>query len=128
MIFAICFCSDGSVTPGSEDEPTCLPRIEPLEGVDMQPDERLRRLRRDLLDVDSALRREHEEGLLDPAIECQRKVVLLGDIGCLLDPEALDDMTFDVEPDDVLRVLLRLVGCCCASLTPPALPRPPVST
>ena len=48
-------------------------------------------------------------GLLDPAIEREREVVLLRDLGRLLDPETLDDVALDVEADDVLRVLLRLV-------------------
>ena len=94
---------------GAVDEASRLPGVEALERVDVEPHERLGILLRDLLDLDAALRREHEQRLPGAAVERQREVVLLRDVGRLLDPEALDDMALDVEPDDVLRVLLGLV-------------------
>ena len=42
----------------------------------MEPDERVGILLRDLLDLDAALRREHEERLLRAAVERDREVVL----------------------------------------------------
>ena len=108
-IAAICFCSDGSVDAGAVDEPPRLPRVEALERVDVEPDERVGALLGDLLDVDAALRREHVERLLRAAVEREREVVLLRDLRGLLDPELADDVAADVEPEDLLRALLRLV-------------------
>ena len=79
----------------------------------MEADEGVGVLLGDLLDLDPTLGREHEQRLLDATIERQREVVLLRDVGRLLDPEALDDVALDVEPDDVLRVLLGLVRVGC---------------
>ena len=64
----------------------------------------------DLLDLDAALRREHEQRLLRATVERDREVVLLRDVGRALDPEAPDDVPVDVEPEDVLRLLLGVVG------------------
>src|SRR5581483_8860742 len=64
----------------------------------------------DLFDLDTALRREHEERLLRATVEGDREVVLLRDVGGLLDPELLDDVAADVEADDVLRLLLGVGG------------------
>ena len=94
------------VDAGAVDEPPRLPRLEALERVDVQPDERVGRLLRDLLDVDPALRREHEERLLRAAVERDREVVLLRDVGGALDPERADDVAADVEPEDLPRLLL----------------------
>ena len=49
---------------GAVDELPRLPRVEALERVDVEPDERVRALLGDLLDLDAALRREHEQRLL----------------------------------------------------------------
>ena len=54
-------------------------------------------------------------------------VVLLGDVGGVLDPEPPDDMTLDVETEDVAGVGAASAASA-ASLTPPALPRPPTCT
>src|SRR5436853_40993 len=48
------------------------PRLVPLERVDVQPDQRVGILLGDLLDLDAALRREHEERLLRTAVEGDR--------------------------------------------------------
>ena len=58
-------------------------------------------VRRDLLDLDAALRREHEQRPLRAAIEGHREVVLLRDLGRPLDPELLDHVAADVEAQDV---------------------------
>src|SRR5206468_3792959 len=78
-------------------EPSRYPRLEALERIDVEPDERVGVLLGDLLDLDAALRREHEERLLHAAIERDREVVLLRDVGGLLDPKLVDDMAVDVE-------------------------------
>src|SRR5207302_11366190 len=61
-------------------------------------------------DLDAPLRREHEERLLRTAIEGDGEVILLRDVGCPLDPEAAHDMASNVEAEDVLRLLLDVVG------------------
>ena len=109
MIRAICFCSGRVTDTGAVDEPTRLPRVEALQGIDVKPNECVRALVGNLLDLDSTLRREHEQRLLDATVEREREVVLLRDVGRLLDPEPLHDVALDVETDDVLRVLLGLV-------------------
>ena len=76
----------------------------------MQAHERVGVVLGDLLDLDAALRREHEERLLRATVERDREVVLLRDVGGLLDPDLLDDVAADVEPDDVARLLLRVRG------------------
>ena len=98
---------------GAVDEPARDPGLVALERVDVQPHERVRVVRGDLLDLDPALRREHEQRLLGSAVERDREVVLLRDVGGLLDPELLDDVAADVEAEDVPRLLLgvgRVVG------------------
>jgi uncharacterized membrane protein len=45
----------------------------------------------------------------------------------VLDPQRAHDVALDVQAEDVAGVLARLVSSL-ASLTPPALPRPPIST
>ena len=113
MIDAICFCSLASSTPRAVDQPARDPGLKALRRVDVQTDQRVRILLRDLLDLDAALRREHEERLLRAAVERDREVVLLRDVGGLLDPELADDVAVDVEPEDAARLLLgvgRVVG------------------
>ena len=43
--------------------------------------------------------------LLGRTVEREARVVLLGDVGGLLDPDAAHDVTLDVEPEDVAGVL-----------------------
>ena len=98
------------VDAGPVDEAARDPRLEALERIDVEADECVGVVRRDLLDLDAALRREHEERLLRAAVERDREVVLLRDVGRLLDPERLDDVAADVEADDVLGLLLCVRG------------------
>ena len=98
------------VDAGAVDEPARDPGLEALERVDVQAHERVGVVLRDLLDLDAALRGEHEERLLRATVERDREVVLLRDVGGLLDPDLLDDVAADVEPDDVPRLLLRVRG------------------
>ena len=98
---------------GAVDEPARLPGLEALERVDVQAHERVGILLGDLLDLDAALRREHEERLLLAAVERDREVVLLRDVRGALDPELPTTWPADVEAEDVLRLLLgvgRIVG------------------
>ena len=76
----------------------------------MELGERLGALGGDLLDVHASLRREHEERLLLAAVEGDREVVLLRDVGGLLDPELADDVAADVEAQDLARARLGLLG------------------
>ena len=45
--------------------------------------------------------------LLGGAVERERRVVLLGDVRCVLDPHALHDVTLDVETENVAGVGAR---------------------
>jgi hypothetical protein len=100
----------GILDAGAVDQPPRLPRLEALERIDVQPDERVRRGRSHLLDVHAPLGREHEEGRLHTAVERDREVVLLRDVGGLLDPELLDDVAADVEAENVAGTRLGLLG------------------
>jgi hypothetical protein len=63
----------------------------------------------DRLDVHAALRGQHHERRLRGAIEHDRRVPLGLDVRGLLDPELVDRQAADVHPEDVVRVLARLV-------------------
>jgi hypothetical protein len=91
-------------------EPPGDPGLVALRRVEVQADERLRALLGDLLDLDAALRREHEERLLRAAVERDREVVLLRDVRGLLDPELADDVPADVEAEDLAGLLLGVGG------------------
>src|SRR5256886_9846817 len=92
------------------DEPARDPRLEALERIEVEPDQRVRALLRDLLDLDAALRREHEERLLCAAVEGDGEVVLARDVRRLLDPERADDVAVDVNAEDVARLRLGVGG------------------
>ena len=97
----------GLLDARAEQEPAAVPRLEALERIDVQPHELLGLGRCHFLDVDPALRREHEQRLLHAAIERQRQVVLALDVRGLLDPEPADDVAADVHAEDRLRVAPR---------------------
>jgi hypothetical protein len=98
------------VDAGAVDQPAALVRLKPFEHVCVQARERLRLRGCDLLDVDAALRREHEQRLLLGAVEGDREVVLLRDIRGDLDPQPADDVAANVETEDLARPGLRLCG------------------
>ena len=90
-----------------------LPRVEVGEAdqrVDVRHPHRLGVLLGDLLDVHAAHPREHHHRLLGAAVEDDRGVVLLVDLGGLLDVELVDREAADVHAEDVLSVLLRLLA------------------
>ena len=81
--------------------------LEAHDRIDVEARDRVRRALGQLLDVDPALGREHKQRLLLAAVEGDREVVLLRDVGRSLDPQPADDVAADVEPEDVApRVLL----------------------
>src|SRR5207245_5786461 len=51
-----------------------------------------------------------EERLLLTAVEGERQVILLRDLGGTLDPEPADDVAADVQPQDLSRAGLGLAG------------------
>jgi hypothetical protein len=95
--------------PGGEDEPARLEGLKAGERVDVEAGERVGVGLGDLLDVDAALRREHEERLLLAAIEGDREVVLALDVGGLLDPDAPNDVPANVHTEDVAGAGLGVV-------------------
>src|SRR5205823_4838880 len=54
-----------------------------------------------------------EEWLLLPPVEGQREVILARDVGGLLDPEPPDDVSADVEPEDLAGLQLGIGGAVC---------------
>ena len=97
------------VDPRLIDEAPPLERLVAHERVDVEPRDRAGVAGRDLLDLDAALRREHEERLLLAAVEGDREVVLLRDLRRVLDPELADDVAADVEAEDLARLLLGVL-------------------
>ncbi len=90
---------------------TCLARrrdVEAVDRVDVQLDDRIGVRLGDRLDLDAALGRQHQEVLLRGSVEREGGVVLLVDVGRLLDPQSLDDVALDVHPEDVAGVLAYL--------------------
>src|SRR5438034_6297645 len=85
---------------------TLFPYTTLFRSVDVQAGEGLGLRRRDLLDIDASLGREHEQRLLLAAVERDREVVLARDIRRLLDPDLVDDVPADVHAEDVVRAPL----------------------
>src|SRR4029077_3036450 len=87
-------------------------RLEADQRIAVQASKALGRRRSDLLDLDAACGRQHEERALLAAVERYREVVLALDVGALLDPDAADRVTADVPAENRRGVLLgpRRVG------------------
>ena len=95
-----------------------------VERVDMQAGDRFDAIR-DLFDLDAALSREHAEVALGSPVE-REACSTLGDVRRLFHPDA-GRYDFDIEAEDV-GFQCNTVFRVNASLTPPALPRPPTWT
>ena len=63
-----------------------------------------------LFDLHAALDRAHRQVGAVGAVEQEGDVVLLGDVAGLGDEQLLDDVALDVEAEDVLGVLVGVVG------------------
>src|SRR5207247_2321178 len=85
------------------DDTTAVPRVVALERIDMDAHERVWVGVRNLLDVDSALGREHDERLLRAPIERDGDVVLAVDVRGPLDPHLVDGVATNVHSEDLLR-------------------------
>ena len=83
---------------------------EAVDRVDVQHHDRRRVLLGHDLDLDATLGREHEQVVLRRAVEAERRVVLLGDVGRVLHPDALHEVALDVHAEDVPGVRAHLVG------------------
>ena len=84
--------------------------VDAVERVDLDAGERLGLLDGEDLDLHAALDAgEREVGAVGP-VEQHGEVELLGDAGAAGDHDALDDVALDVEAEDGLRGLVRLVG------------------
>ena len=92
------------------DPRAALRFAEAVDGIDVDACDRVGVLLRDLLDLDAALRGEHAEVLLRAPVERERRVVLLGDVGRVLDPHDVHDVALDVHAEDVPGVRAHLVG------------------
>ena len=118
----------GIVDAGAVDQPPRLPGLEALERVDVQADERVGLRRRDLLDLDAALGREHEQRLLLAAVEGDREVVLALAMSDARSIQSLRTTWPRMSSPRISRAFSSASSGVAASLIPPALPRPPVST
>jgi hypothetical protein len=103
-------------------------RGEPVERVDVQPGDRLGVLLGDLLDLDAALGREHAEVQLGRPVEGEARVVLLGDVRSVLDPDRRTTWPLMSRPRMLPACVRASSRSNAASFTPPALPRPPTCT
>ena len=83
---------------------------EPLDRVDVDAGDGVGVGLRHLLDLHSALGRQHAEVQLGRTVEGEAGVVLLGDVRGVLYPEPLDHVALDVESQDVAGVQAHLVG------------------
>ena len=83
-------------------------RVEPVDRIDVQLDDRVGVRFGDRLDLDTALGRQHQQVLLRRAVEREAGVVLLVDVGGVLDPDPLHEVALDVHPEDVAGVLADL--------------------
>ena len=88
-----------------------LERQDAEVGIDRQPEDLLRMRGRDLLDVHAAGRRGHDHRLALGAVERDREVELLGDVGGLLDQHLADELPFgaglvgdELHAEDLRRV------------------------
>ena len=92
-----------------------MPGAAALQRIDVESNERVRARCGDLLDVDAALRREHEERFLRASVERQREVVLTLDVRSMLDPDLRDRVAADVHAEDVGSASLGF-GCALGEL------------
>ena len=81
----------------------------PSSGSDVLVDDRAGVVDRDLLDLDAALRGADEHQAAGGAVEHDRQVVLLHDLGRGPDEHAPDREPLDLEREDLRRDVLRLV-------------------
>ena len=115
-IISAVFPRASSSTPASATSVPACASPKPSCGLDVAPDERVRVLLGDLLDVHPAHRREHRQQLLGRAVEDDRRVVLGLDLGGALDPDLVDGegplaaRSADVHAEDRIGVLLGLLA------------------
>ena len=96
--------------PGGLGDLDRLLLVDAGQRVDRDAGEGLGTLDRELLDLHAALDAAEREVGAVRAVEQHREVVLLVDARALRDHDALDDVALDVEAEDRLRRLERLVG------------------
>ncbi len=119
---------DGILHVGAEPEPerhlARLPRLEADQRVGVDRDDRVRALGRDLLDLDAALRRAHEQDLPGRPIEDRGQVELLDDVRGRPDEDLADRDALDLEledrPGDAFGLLGRARQLHPAGLATPA--------
>ncbi len=92
---------------------THCPRLllaQALDGIDPDLGDGVGVRRGHGLDLDAALGREHAQVLLGRAVEREAGVVLLGDVGGLLDPHDLHRVALDVHAEDGAGMRADLIG------------------
>ena len=118
----------GRRCPSANAELPRLVGVQPEQRVGLDADDLLRPLARDLFDVDAALGAGHHDELPARPVEDDAEVELLRDLDAGHDQHLVDGVTADVHAEDLLARRGAASSGVCASLMPPALPRPPVWT
>ena len=114
--------------PHRERELAGLPVLEPEERIGVDGPDRDRVRGRDLLDLDAALGRAHQQDPPGPPVQHGRQVVLLDDVGGRRHEDLADRDALDRHAEDARPRPAPASSADAASLTPPALPRPPTRT
>jgi hypothetical protein len=96
--------------PKREDEPPGLPVEQAELRVGVDGHDRVRALRRDLLDLDAALRRAHDQDPASRPVEDRRQVELGDDLGGLGDEDLSNGDSLDRHAQDVIGDRLGLIG------------------
>ena len=94
--------------PGLEGQSPAVEGLEAEQGIDVERGQGVGILLGHGLDLDAAVAREHHQGGLRPAVEDDRRVVLLGDLHGRADPQLADDGALDLHVEDRRRVLADL--------------------
>ncbi len=105
-----------------------LVRQEAEAGIDRQAADLLGGLGRDFLDVDAAGRAHHEDRPLGVPVHDQTDIGLGGDLGRRHHEDLVDHQALDASCRGSSRRAALASAGVLASLTPPALPRPPAWT
>ena len=102
-IYCLCrnLCIDRGLTSSG--------RRQTLDWVDVQFDDRGWIFCCNLFNLDSTLRRQHQEVLFGRTIKRERCVILLGNVGCVFNPDALHNMALDIHAQNVSRMQANFV-------------------
>ena len=105
------------VDGGLFDQMASLSLAETFVGVDVEAGDGAGVLDGHLFDVDAAFGRDHRQVRLGAPVEREAGVVLLGDVGGMLDPYTAHQVALDVHPEDG-RSVRACLGCVGGQFDP----------